>query len=1669
MKIELWEGGLLAHEVSAIEKIERHFVAKPAKTSARQAKSRGSLQDQLISSGLQKLSRNAGIFPWKGYAGFRLAGQGKEGEFDLLIVTHCNVIIVELKDWNHGKITCSGNKWYLGNKDMGKSPVEITRNKKYLIEKKLKKYKNRLTNRGYTPYVHFVVVMTGNADFSQLKESQREHTMSLDEFLAIKNEHTLDKLFTSPKNAKAKLLNQDFHIFDELFDRNVLPPKQISVNGYSSIEEIFEHPGKVYKEFEAVSESTSKDAALMRLWNFDNIQSPKAKTGSGRYEIVSREREVLSFIKNSNLDLYNHCLNSLVAIQREQINAQYTELYELKPGHLRFNEFVGKFVTNFTEADRVKLVKLLLSKFADLHEAKIAHRDIGDHSIWLSPSKDVALSSFISAYHQPQGTVGDHRDILSVTNSANFNMLVNEKTTPYQVDVYTLGVMAWHILNAERISKKSLPGFTESISSDIKWYAEIIRNALAQRYANATDMFAAFTEAEPKDEINLEFDHSVLDPYTRRINIARHYPEDDDGFFVETDEKEVYHSNGMLVKTWLGVSTSNDNPQLGYQLLQFLERVSKLQSMAPPYIPHIYEYGLSARSSALFVVSDIAGGKHWSTVKPGEHNRVLVEKLISAVEHLHSLNIVHGDLHPDNVLVNLDCEEIKLIDIPDFCLGGGEVKNNKYSPDNIDTCTAYERDNFAVMRMSVELLGLEWGQTNDVLPEIDEVVQAELNDRDYGFKSLERFRDALNDRNNEIEFIEISVRGDFEPLEIFPENGSLYVNVYKNDRDPSQVKVDLFGIGGSITLIFIPDEDRFKLGFAPRVRADVSRRQRDSSKFEVPFGLRVTSTEYSNLRDLEPELVELDGFQRAVSFALIGPSELAVVTPNGSSIISESNDTAELSAITEATDTNSLEPISITTKELWKKILETETESHPYIEITSEPVAVAKSDNQVILSHDSEVDPLASFKKDDVIEVIKIQGESERIIGAVDLKKSDLKEVRIIKVANAAKSLNEGDVVFFRTKQDKASYEKRKDALERILKKESTVAELVEYFEPDSVTSPIQYDIEVTDADFSRYNRKDDHGNEISLNQQQRQAFQKLLSNGPLSLLQGPPGTGKTEFIAAFVHYLVEKQGAERILMVSQSHEAVNTAAERIRKHCLRLKTPLDVVRFSNRETNVSDGLKDVYSQSLIDERRALFVAESSARLASLSQSLGLDKAFLVDACKLELTIIRQVDNLIALQASIDSKDTNADDVKGFKKAYQGLYEHVHSQSLTLLSFNISSRPLNELPAKLWHCLTSSYALTPNESLRAKALCKISRDMLEVLESERVNYDEFFARSRQLVTGTCVGIGQRHIGINQNQYDWVIIDEAARSIASELAIAMQAGQRILLVGDHHQLPPLYTKPHKKAMARKLGVVSDDIDLDELLQSDFARAFGSEYGEKAGAKLLTQYRMAEPIGNLVSDCFYKGELKTGSREIPDIYGALPRAMGSFVSWLDTSTLGKGAHHQKDTKGSSIANNAEVDAIIMLLKLMEANEELLTSLREVVDENEPAIGVICMYAEQKKRLRRKFVEQHWDEAFKSLICIDTVDSYQGKENRIVIVSITRSIGDLSTGFLRSPNRINVALSRAMDRLVIVGNSNMWRGQNHEMPLGRVLEYVEGRSALQDGNYSIIESKKLPVVSK
>ncbi|MEF8717050.1 MAG: nuclease-related domain-containing protein [Candidatus Accumulibacter necessarius] len=210
------------------------------------------------------------MFPWKGYAGFRFVdSKGKEGEFDLVIVTHCNVIIVELKDWNHAPVTANGDIWFKGDKNMGRSPVSVTRSKQYTLDNKLKTaYSSRFTNKKYTPRVEFFVVMTGNADFSQLPEVElQSHDVPEGLSSGLRT-----KVFNEALSSASRFASSEsgFPVFDENFLSGNTAPKALKIGGYTAVEEIFEHPNAVYKEYLASSEISKGTEALLRVWNFKN-------------------------------------------------------------------------------------------------------------------------------------------------------------------------------------------------------------------------------------------------------------------------------------------------------------------------------------------------------------------------------------------------------------------------------------------------------------------------------------------------------------------------------------------------------------------------------------------------------------------------------------------------------------------------------------------------------------------------------------------------------------------------------------------------------------------------------------------------------------------------------------------------------------------------------------------------------------------------------------------------------------------------------------------------------------------------------------------------------------------------------------------------------------------------------------------------------------------------------------------------------------------------------------------------------------------------------------------------------------------------------------------------------------------------------------------------------
>jgi superfamily I DNA and/or RNA helicase len=162
------------------------------------------------------------------------------------------------------------------------------------------------------------------------------------------------------------------------------------------------------------------------------------------------------------------------------------------------------------------------------------------------------------------------------------------------------------------------------------------------------------------------------------------------------------------------------------------------------------------------------------------------------------------------------------------------------------------------------------------------------------------------------------------------------------------------------------------------------------------------------------------------------------------------------------------------------------------------------------------------------------------------------------------------------------------------------------------------------------------------------------------------------------------------------------------------------------------------------------------------------------------------------------------------------------------------------------------------------------------------------------------------------------------------------------------------------------------------------------------------------------------------------------------------LGRRGYEQQNEARDETWNNAEAQVVMALLRQIVESEEFMTFMAEDLKPQEPPIGIICMYSKQRSLIDKLKAEAPWLGSLKRLVKVDTVDSYQGKENRIVILSTVRNNTDGRIGFLRSPNRVNVAMSRAMERLFVVGASKLWRGRHADTPLGRVLKYTEQLAA-------------------
>ncbi|MFN5648617.1 MAG: AAA domain-containing protein [Sphingobacteriales bacterium] len=295
-------------------------------------------------------------------------------------------------------------------------------------------------------------------------------------------------------------------------------------------------------------------------------------------------------------------------------------------------------------------------------------------------------------------------------------------------------------------------------------------------------------------------------------------------------------------------------------------------------------------------------------------------------------------------------------------------------------------------------------------------------------------------------------------------------------------------------------------------------------------------------------------------------------------------------------------------------------------------------------------------------------------------------------------------------------------------------------------------------------------------------------------------------------------------------------------------------------------------------------------------------------------------------------------------------------------------------------------------------LFKEVKNIRQEIKKIQVYQEEKMFEQAQVIAGTPIGIYDA--GCKPGSFDTLVIDEAGQCMEPLAWCIVPLAKKWILAGDHHQLPPTVLS----FQAAQQGLRHSILDLALNLVPEIHL-------------LNTQYRMRKSIAGFSSSYFYKDLLETAAH-LEDT--------GLHIHFIDTA--GSGFQEKKGPDGTSLQNDGELRIIRQLLQT------------EALDIT--ATAVIAPYSGQIAAAR---------ELLPNGLRISTVDSFQGQEMDNIIISLVRSNDDGEIGFLKDYRRMNVALTRAKEKLYVIGDSATLGNDPFFMKL---MEYME-----KSGNYRTV----------
>ena len=263
----------------------------------------------------------------------------------------------------------------------------------------------------------------------------------------------------------------------------------------------------------------------------------------------------------------------------------------------------------------------------------------------------------------------------------------------------------------------------------------------------------------------------------------------------------------------------------------------------------------------------------------------------------------------------------------------------------------------------------------------------------------------------------------------------------------------------------------------------------------------------------------------------------------------------------------------------------------------------------------------------------------------------------------------------------------------------------------------------------------------------------------------------------------------------------------------------------------------------------------------------------------------------------------------------------------------------------------------------------------------------------------CTLVGSANKILNGKTFSTLFIDEAAQALEAACWIAITKANRVVFAGDHYQLPPTI----KCIEAARGG-------LDRTLIQKISRR-----KPETVSMLEIQYRMHEDIMHFPSKWFYRGRLQAA----PEVSHRNILEFDTPVEWFDTARLELPEDRVNETFGR--INKPEAELLVQ--QLQEYIEKI--GIERVLDERID-FGLISPYRVQVQYIRQLIKHNRFFHPLKRLITIHTVDGFQGQERDVILISLVRANEDGNIGFLNDLRRMNVAITRARVKLIILGDA-------------------------------------------